>query len=195
MYLYSTFINQKIFKYLSKFVRYLNYYFLPFFFFSSYELKAQVSYSGCPSVNFYIFDFFSKTTWPILTKLGTNHHWGEGILNWSNEGDCPPRGDDSERVKIHWKSLKIFSRTSRPISIKLATNHSWVKEILNCTNKGPGPLQRGDNYKNTKLGWGHLKISVEILNAASVLILKLNFVKTKEGLKPLCTLSYWWIRI
>ena len=65
-----------------------------------------------------------------------------------------------------------------------------MKEILNCTNKGPGPLQRGDNYKNTKLGWGHLKISVEILNAASVLILKLNFVKTKEGLKPLCTLSY-----
>jgi hypothetical protein len=21
-----------------------------------------------------------------------------------------------------------------------------------------GPLQRGDNYKNAKMGWGHLKI-------------------------------------
>jgi hypothetical protein len=50
--------------------------------FSSPELKAQVSYSDrplsvCPSVrlsvNFYIFDFFSRTTGPILTKLGTNH--------------------------------------------------------------------------------------------------------------------------
>jgi hypothetical protein len=33
-----------------------------------------------------------------------------------------------------------------------------VKGILNCSNKGPGPLQRGDNYKNTKMEWGHLKI-------------------------------------
>jgi hypothetical protein len=27
-----------------------------------------------------------------------------------------------------------------------------------CSNKGPGLLQRGDNHKNVKLGWGHLKI-------------------------------------
>jgi hypothetical protein len=58
--------------------------------FSSPELKAQVSYSDrllpssvCLSVrlavNFYIFDFFSRTSGPILTKLGTNHPWGEGI--------------------------------------------------------------------------------------------------------------------
>jgi hypothetical protein len=26
------------------------------------------------------------------------------------------------------------------------------------SNKGPGPLQRGDNHKNVKMGWGHLKI-------------------------------------
>jgi hypothetical protein len=30
--------------------------------------------------------------------------------------------------------------------------------ILNCSNKGQGPLQRGDNHKNGKMGWGHLKI-------------------------------------
>jgi hypothetical protein len=33
-----------------------------------------------------------------------------------------------------------------------------VKGILNCSNKGPGPLQRGDNLKNAKMGWVHLKI-------------------------------------
>jgi hypothetical protein len=33
-----------------------------------------------------------------------------------------------------------------------------VKEIQVCTNKRPGPLQRGDNHKNVKMGWGHLKI-------------------------------------
>jgi hypothetical protein len=73
------------------------------------------------SVNFYIFDFFSRTTGPILAKLGTNYPRGEGILNCSNEGDCTsPRGDNYKRVKIHLKFLKIFFfRTSRPISIKL----------------------------------------------------------------------------
>jgi hypothetical protein len=50
---------------------------------------------------------------------------------------------------------KIFSsRTSRPISIKLGANHPLVKGILNCSNKGPDPLQRGDNYKNVKIGLG-----------------------------------------
>jgi hypothetical protein len=94
----------------------------------------------------------------ILTRLGTNHLWGKGILNCSNEGDCPsPRGDNGKRVKV-LNFLKIFSRTSRPIFIKLGTNHPWVKEILNCLNKGPGPVQRGDNHKNAKMGWGRLKI-------------------------------------
>jgi hypothetical protein len=52
----------------------------------------------------------------------------------------------------------FFSIASRPISVKLGINHSSVNGILNCSNKGPGPLQRGDNYKNAKIGWGHLKI-------------------------------------
>jgi hypothetical protein len=30
-------------------------------------------------------------------------------------------------------------------------------EILNFSNKGPGLFQRGDNYKNVKMGWGHFK--------------------------------------
>jgi hypothetical protein len=52
----------------------------------------------------------------------------------------------------------FFSRTSWPISIKLGINHPLVKGILNCSNKGLGHLQRGDNHKNAKMGWDHLKI-------------------------------------
>jgi hypothetical protein len=37
-------------------------------------------------------------------------------------------------------------------------NQTWVKGIQVCSNKGPGPLQRGDNHKNVKMGLGHLKI-------------------------------------
>jgi hypothetical protein len=33
-----------------------------------------------------------------------------------------------------------------------------VKGIQVCSNKGPSPLLRGDNHKNVKMGWGHLKI-------------------------------------
>jgi hypothetical protein len=51
---------------------------------------------------------------------------------------------------------KIFSRTNWPISIKLGTIHPWVK--VNCINKGSIPLQKGDNHKNAKMGWLHLKI-------------------------------------
>jgi hypothetical protein len=45
-----------------------------------------------------------------------------------------------------------------PFSIKLKTNYPWKKGIQVCSNKGPGTIQRGDNYKNVKMGWGHLKI-------------------------------------
>jgi hypothetical protein len=45
---------------------------------------------------------FPRTNGPILTKLGTNHLWVEGIHVFSNDGDChSPRGYNSKRVKIH----------------------------------------------------------------------------------------------
>jgi hypothetical protein len=84
--------------------------------FSSPELKAEVSFSDrplsgclsvCPSVNFYIFDFFSRTAGQILTRLGTNHSWVKRIQVCSKEGDSlSSRGDNSERVKIYWKIFK-----------------------------------------------------------------------------------------
>jgi hypothetical protein len=65
----------------------------------------------------------------------------EGIQVCSKEGNISsPRGDNSERVKMHWKFLKIFSRTNRPDSIKLGTNHPLVKVNQVCSNKGPGPF-------------------------------------------------------
>jgi hypothetical protein len=119
------------------------------------SVRPSIRLSVRPSVNFYNFDFLSRTTGPILTRL-----WGEEFQVSSNEGDCPfPRGDNNESVKIHWKFLKIFfSRTSCPNSMQLSTNYPWVKGIQLCSNEGPGPLQRGDNCKNVKMGCGHLKI-------------------------------------
>ena len=46
--------------------------------------------------------FFSKTTEPISTKLGTKHPWVKGIQVCSNEERRPfPRGNNYEIVKIH----------------------------------------------------------------------------------------------
>jgi hypothetical protein len=48
--------------------------------------------------------FFSRTTRPILTRLGTHLPWRERIQVSLKEGDSPsPRGDNSERVKIQRK--------------------------------------------------------------------------------------------
>jgi hypothetical protein len=71
----------------------------------SWKLKWAILIARCPSsvclsVNFYIFDFFSRTTGQILIRLGTNHPWGKGIQVCSNEGDhLSLRGDNSERLK------------------------------------------------------------------------------------------------
>jgi hypothetical protein len=46
-----------------------------------------------------------------------------------------------------------------PKSIKLGTNFLWVKGMQVSSNKWPGPLQRGDNHKNVKIGWDLLKSS------------------------------------
>jgi hypothetical protein len=117
--------------------------------FSSPERSSELFWSPivrrqsvCLSVNFYIFDF-SRTTWPISTRLGTNHPWVEGTQVCSNEGDIPSsRGDNSKRVKIIWKILEIFfSRTRKTNWIRLGTNYPWMKGNQVCSNKGSGPLK------------------------------------------------------
>ena len=52
----------------------------------------------------------------------------------------------------------FFSRTAGPNSTKLGTHHPCVKGLQVSSNEGPGPLQRGDNHENAKIGWCHLKI-------------------------------------
>ena len=66
-----------------------------FLFFSSPELLWSPfvrSLSVCMYVrmkNFLMFDFFSKTTGPISTKLSTKHPWVKGIPVCSNEVPRP----------------------------------------------------------------------------------------------------------
>jgi hypothetical protein len=59
-------------------------------------------------------NFFPRTSKPISIKLGTNHPWVKGILNCSNKGPCPLRGDNYKNAKMGWSHLKIFSRTTEP---------------------------------------------------------------------------------
>jgi hypothetical protein len=44
-----------------------------------------------------------------------------------------------------------------------------VKGIQFCSNKEPGPLQRGNNNKNVKVGCGHLKVFI-LRTTGSILI-------------------------
>jgi hypothetical protein len=45
-----------------------------------------------------------------------------------------------------------------PISIKLDASYPSMKGIQVHLSKGPNPHQKGDNHKNAKIGWSHLKI-------------------------------------
>jgi hypothetical protein len=52
------------------------------------------------------FKIFSRTTGPISTRHGTNHHLGEGIRVCSNEGQHPYlRGDNSKSTLTMFKNL------------------------------------------------------------------------------------------
>jgi hypothetical protein len=67
--------------------------------------------------------FFSRTTGPILTRLGTNHPWRVRILVSLKEGDSSSlRGDNSERVKIHkiFKNLLLQNQLAK-------INQTWYK--------------------------------------------------------------------
>jgi hypothetical protein len=84
---------------------------------------------------------------------------GEGIQVYSNEGWLPSlRGDNSKRVNIYKKYLKIFSRTTGPVSTRLGTNHPWGEGIQVCSNEGWLPSLRRDNSKRGKIYKKYLKI-------------------------------------
>ena len=53
--------------------------------------------------------YFSRTTGPILTKLGTKNSCVKGIQVCSNVGPCPfLRGDNYEIAEIQWILLKKY---------------------------------------------------------------------------------------
>ena len=81
--------------------------------------------------------FFSRSTEPISTKLGTKHYWVKGIQVCSNEGPCLfQRGDNSEIAKIQWRNWKkiLYFRNTEPILSKLGTKHPW-KFFLSSLNQ------------------------------------------------------------
>jgi hypothetical protein len=45
--------------------------------------------------------FFSTTTGPILTRLGTNHPWVERIPVCSNEGDSPSSPELADQIHLN----------------------------------------------------------------------------------------------
>ena len=88
------------------------------------------------------------------------HPWVKGVQFSSNEGPhLFPRGDNYEKVKLHWRKKKIFfSRTTGPISTKLGTMPPWVIRNQVCSNKGPRPFPMGDNNEIAKIHWRNLNI-------------------------------------
>ena len=99
-------------------------------------------------VNFYpkyLKIFFSRTTVPISTKLGTKYPWMKGIHVYSNGWpDLSSRGNNSKNVKLYWKYLKIFFfRTTGPISTKLGTILPSVKGAQIVLMKGPTLFKGG----------------------------------------------------
>ena len=103
----------------------------------------------------YLKIFFSRTTGPISTKLGTEHHWVKGIQVCWNEGPhLSQRGDSWEIEKTHWKLFKIFfSRTTGTLMTK-----RYKSSYSIFLYEGPTPHQRGDNYKIVNMHWQFFKI-------------------------------------
>ena len=108
----------------------------------------------------YLKFFFSRTTWPISTKIGTKHPWMEGIQVCSNGRPRPSlRRDNNEIIKLYWKYLKIlFSISTVAISTKHSTKHPWMEGIRVYSNERPYLSSRGDNSKNLELYCKYIKI-------------------------------------
>jgi hypothetical protein len=98
--------------------------------------------------------FFSRTTGPILTRLGTSHSWVKGIQVCSNKGPDPLKREDTcnHNIEMEWGHLIIFfSRTFGPILTRLGINHPWGKGIQVCSNEGDCLSPRGGNSKRVKI--------------------------------------------
>jgi hypothetical protein len=77
------------------------------------------------SVKFYIFNF-SRTTGPILARLGTNHPWVKEIRGCPNEEDSPSARGDNRKNK---NTLTIFKNLLFQ-NQRAKFNNSWYKLSL-----------------------------------------------------------------
>ena len=99
--------------------------------------------------------FFSRTTGPFSTKLGTKYPWVKMIQVYfcSIEESCPSQSGDNCTIVIVENFLKNFK--------SLLLQNNWV--IFNQTwhkaldsiflYEGPTPSQRGYNYNIVKMHW------------------------------------------
>jgi len=53
--------------------------------------------------------FFSRTTWPMVTKLGGNHAWGMGIQICSNNGAGPFWGPIRGKLNLQQYSYELLA--------------------------------------------------------------------------------------
>jgi hypothetical protein len=82
-------------------------------------------------------------------------------------------GPHKGKTLLHKFILEIiFSRISWPISVKLNANYPCMKGIQVRLDKGRDPHQRGNNHKNSSIGWDHLKLLFSRTNDAG----KLRFI-------------------
>jgi hypothetical protein len=54
---------------------------------------------------------FSRTSWPISIKLGTNHLWVKGIQNCTNKGPGPLQREDLKISRTTESEELIFTWT------------------------------------------------------------------------------------
>ena len=78
--------------------------------------------------------FFSNSTGPISTKLGTKHSWVKRIQVSSNEGSCPSfsKGDYSEIAKNMLANCKIFLLQNHWAIFNPTYWHKWSILELRC---------------------------------------------------------------
>jgi len=69
------------------------------------QFVQRPSVCGLFSLN----DFFSRTTWPISTKLDEKHDWGMGIQICLNKGAGPFWGPNKGKIRKIWLNLLLMN--------------------------------------------------------------------------------------
>lgn len=131
--------------------------------FSSPKLKADTNFSDhlmsfvySPSVflwTFYIFIFFSTTTWSISTKPGKTHSWMKGNQVFLNKSPCTfSMIDDSEIVNYFPNLQKSFSNPQGQFQSNLAQSFIKGREFKFVQVKNPNLFQ-GKIIVTVRMHW------------------------------------------